>query len=170
MTKAEEKCSPSALEKKEEWAELYAIQHRETAQICARYYKVAGYFTDLCTQILNNPDFVPSERQYKKMCENKYAQKVLATVKAAPLYPIGSTVVLRTPALSYTNRHLADIPCLVLEVLGEVITAAKGAKQYRLLPYGGTTSSIFEERQIKKFKKGRKKSSKKIDTYADIPF
>lgn len=170
FAKAEAKCTPTELEKAQLWTKLYQEQHRETAKICARYYKATGYFAGLATSILEDSEFVPTERAYKKMCENKYAKKVLASARAKPLYIIGSTVVLRRPAISFSTRHLEDIPCLVLAVLDEVTSAAKGGKQYKVLPYGARSPFVFEERQLKKFKPGQKKTSKKKDTYSDVPF
>jgi len=167
--KAEIKCTSEALEEAKAWTKLYRIQHQETAKICARYYKITGYFSDLSANILGDSEFVPSERQYKKMCENKYAQKVLAMANAKPLYTIGTTIVIRRPALKYNNRHLELVPCLVLEVLDEIKSAAKGAKQYRVLPYGEAAPLVLEERQIKKCKPGAKKKSKK-KSFDDIPF
>jgi len=169
FAKSEVKCTPEAVEESKSWAKLYQAQYKEVAKVCARYYKTAGYFTQLATEVLESPEFIPSPQAYKKMCENKYALKVLATAQAKPLYNIGSTVTLRGPAIGYSNRHLDAVPCLVLEILDEVLTPAKGGKQYKVLPYGEAMPLVFEERQIKKCKPGAKKKSKK-KSFDDVPF
>jgi hypothetical protein len=125
----------------------------------------------LATKILEDSEFVPTQKQYKKMCENKYAKKVLAMVGAKPLYTIGTTVLFRRPALNYANRHLDGVPCLVLEVLDEIKSAVKGGKQYKVLPYGNALPCVVEERQIKKCTRSKpKKTPRKLETYDDIPF
>ena len=99
------------------------------------------------------------------MCENKYAQKVLAIAKAEAEYAVGSDVEFRSPALSYRTKHLASVPCLVIETLKEVYGHAKGSKRYKVLPYGEIEPILVEERQIKKCR--YKKSKVKTD---EIPF
>mgnify|MGYP005823245759 CR=1 FL=1 len=169
FAKSEAKCTSDAVEESKSWAKLYQTQYKDIAIACARYYKSAGYFTNLATEVLENPEFIPSRQAYKKMCENKYAQKVLATLNATPLYGIGSTILMRSPAISYSNRRLDGVPCLVLEILSEVLTSAKGGKRYKVLPYGEGMPLVLEERQIKKCKPGTKKKSKK-KSFDDIPF
>mgnify|MGYP003114525385 CR=1 FL=1 len=169
FSKSEVKCTPEAIEDAKSWTQLYKSQYRESALVVAHYYKNAGYFTGLAMKVLENPEFVPTRQAYKKMCENKYAVKVLETFHATPLYAVGSTVVLRGPALEYANRRLDGTPCLVLEILSEVVSAAKGGKQYKVLPYGDAMPLVFEERQIKKCKPNSKKK-RKTKTYSDVPF
>tara|TARA_R110000824_G_scaffold67377_9_gene174613 strand:+ start:603 stop:1274 length:672 start_codon:yes stop_codon:yes gene_type:complete len=173
LGRIEKKCHPAAIDASHAWAKEYAAKFRDSAIIIAKYYKTAGYFTGLAEQILTAPDFVPSQSAYKKMCENKYAQKVLTTAAAPAKYDVGATVELRKPAISWKNKHLAGVPCLVLETLSNVITSANGGKQYRILPYGEMQPLVFEERQIKKSsakKRPIKKTPRKLETYDDIPF
>ena len=171
--KIEAKCNAKHLSSLLTWRDSYDKEKREVATICAKYYKHTGYFAALATSILDDKDFIPSEKQYRKMCENKYAKKVIEIFKAEPLYPAGSMVELRKPAArQFVLQSLAGVPCLILEVLNEVKSAAKGAKQYNILPYGHSYPHILEERQIRKSKgvPKNKKKSKKTDTYDDIPF
>ena len=164
----EKKCDPMAIEASQVWATTYTEKHRATAIICAKYYKAVGYFAGLADKVLLEPNFIPSQSAYNKMCENKYAQKVLATATAPAKYDVGTTVELRKPSIGWKNKHLSGVPCLVLEALSDVTTAASGGKQYRILPYGEMQPLVLEERQIKSSK--RKKRPKKTDTSEDIPF
>ena len=172
LSRCEEKCSSEGIEAAENWARDYAEKYRAIAMVCATYYNKSQYFRSLSSQVLHDPDFVPTQNAYKKMCENKYAKKVLASVNSAPKYAIGSTVELRQGQThNYIYAHLANVPCLVLETLSEVVTAAKGGKQYRILPYGRANTLVVEERHIKNSK--RKKKAKKTvfsETSEDIPF
>ena len=76
IKKIEEKNSEETLSKYNEWAENYDENKRTIAVICASYYKNnPPYFTHLSERILSESDFVPSEKQYKSMCENKFTKK-----------------------------------------------------------------------------------------------
>lgn len=170
FAKLEAKCDPNVIEKAKAWESSWNDEKRTIARTCAEYYSNTMYWTALSNKILTDPEFIPSHRQYTKMCENKYAKKVLAITSAEPLYSIGATVVLRSPtANDWSNRSLRDVPCLVLGVLDGIVSTAKGAKQYSILPYGQAAPRTFEERQIKKWN-GKKKTSKKSATCEEIPF
>lgn len=164
LEKVESKCTTEAIEETRSWTNEYKEKYHDDALICATYYKSANYFVGLATRILEEPDFVPSRPAYKKMCENKYAQKVLAISKAEPAYAVGTDVEFRSPALGYRRKHLAGVPCLVIEILKEVYGHAKGSKQYKILPYGELEAVLVEERQIKKcrYKKAKKEKPEEI--------
>ena len=149
------------------WKSSYDAEKRRVARICAEYYKSAGYFTVLADSILENPDYIPSEKAWKKMCENKYAQKVVASYDAAPKYEVGSLVAFRATA-DWAHRVTAgDKPCIVIATGGIIKSAAKGAKPYKVLPYGLAKPVECEERHLKTYKKS-KKTKKVVDK--SIPF
>ena len=149
------------------WKSSYDAEKRRVARICAEYYKSAGYFTALADSILENPDYVPSEKAWKKMCENKYAQKVIANFDAAPKYEVGSLVAFRATA-DWAHRVAAgDKPCVVISAGCPVLHAAKGSKPYMVLPYPAIKPVMCQERHIKKYKKS-KKNKKVVDK--SIPF
>jgi len=149
------------------WKSNYDAEKRRVARICAEYYKSAGYFTVLADSILENPDYIPSEKAWKKMCENKYAQKVVASYDAAPKYEVGSLVAFRATADWAHRVGAGDKPCVVISAGGPIKNAAKGAKPYMVLPYAAIKPVECEERHIKKYKKS-KKNKKVVDK--SIPF
>ena len=162
-----DKLSSSAVENAKHWFSEYSDEHRRIARICAEYYKVSGYFTNLVHSILGSEDFIPSEKQYKKMCENKYAKKILAEHDAEPKYSIGSVVAFRSTADWSHQQKSGGMPCIVISSGGSIKSAAKGSKPYTVLPYGSTQVIECEERHIKKCK-NPKKVKKVVDT--SIPF
>ena len=163
-----DKLSSSAVENAKRWFSEYGDEHRRIARICAEYYKVAGYFTSIVHGILDNAEsFIPSEKQWKKMCENKYAKKVIAEHDAAPKYPTGSVVAFRSTADWSHRQKSGGMPCVVISSGGTIKSAAKGSKPYKVLPYGSTQIIECEERHIKKCK-NPKKVKKVVDT--DVPF
>ena len=162
-----EKLSESAVAKAKRWFKEYSDEHRRTARICAEYYRHTGYFQTLVHLILNTENHIPTEKQYKKMCENKYAKKVLAEHDVAPKYPVGSLVEVRATADWSHRRSANGMPCVVISSGGTVKSAAKGAKPYKILPFGSAKPIDCEERHIKKCK-NPKKAKKVVDN--DIPF
>lgn len=123
-----------------------------------RYY---GYLLD---QAKANPDMIPSERNYKKIVENKYAQRVINALREDPKYSAGDTVQFRPgarKAMSYRQYEgLKDIPLFVVEATSRVNTACAGCRIYRLLPSIAMEVIEIEERYIKKFKVPKKKAIK----------
>jgi len=157
-----QKLSKAARHDKEEWAANYDDEKRRISLICAKYYLQAGYFTDLATNIVSDSDYVPSEKAWKKMCQNKYALKVIAEHDGVPKYAIGSIVEFRSTADWNMKRLTNGMPCVVISSGGDVISAAKGAKPYKVLPYGSVTMIDCQERHIKKCKNPQK-TKKTVD-------
>ena len=176
-----QKCSPEAHVAAEAWAKSYKAEKRSTAITVARYYmKQNQYFLGLASKILSDPDFVPGEKAYRKLCENKYAQRVLAELEKAPKFAVGDVVCLRSGNFSSEQRIAmrrlcrvagASAPLLILAVNTEMVASAvKGAKQYTVLPYGMSDTFIFEERVLKKHRKSKKTVKKTTSCDEEILF
>jgi len=158
----EQKLSEEAKTIKEQWIADYSGEKKRIAQICAEYYLQSGYyFFELAKNVANNPDFVPQERAWKKMCENKYAKKVVESHDTPAKYPIGSLVSFRSTA-PWNARTLANgKPCVVLSTDGPITSSAKGGKPYKVLPFGQTVAIDCEERHLKKCREKKKKKELK---------
>jgi len=157
-----QKLSKAAREAIQTWAADYDDEKRRIAMICAKYYLKSGYFTHLATDIVNIPDYIPTERAWKKMCQNKYALKVIAEHDAPAKYAIGAVVDFRSTA-DWRMKTLANgMPCVVIASGGDIVSAAKGSKPYKVLPYGSVKVIECEERHLKKHKKA-KKAKKVVD-------
>ena len=155
LIKIEGRFSSESVTKRAQWIEAYNDEQRNIAKICAEYYRRQGsYYLDLAFKVLEEPDFVPTEKQYKAMCENKYAKKIIENTFSEPKYPVGSFVNARAN-MPYNLRRtaLATSPGMIIEAgCGPIITAAKGTKRYKVLPVGAATPVEVEERHIKKAK------------------
>jgi hypothetical protein len=116
-------------------------------RIAAEYYARTSYFKDLAAKILANPSFIPTEAQYKQMVENKYAQKVLDETEKRPKFEDGDLVTVSKVPYNHGNQFLAFIQQSDAE---PVSSACKGAKKYRVLPFGCATTFVVEERYIRK--------------------
>lgn len=155
------KFSPAAIQERKVWYESFTDLQRETMRVCADYYKGTGYYKDLVYSILSNSEFVPSPKQYKMLCENKYAAKVLDAYRAEPKFPVGSLATLRK---ILSNGYMAisgappwaDINVLVLTTNEPIVSSAKGCKRYKCMIVGGTDTFYCEERDLKRMKRGKK--------------
>ena len=148
--------------RKREWEESYDSEKREIAKICATYYAEApgrystGYFLELASSVLNSEDFIPTEKQYRAMCTNKYAKRVIEETRSEPKYKVGEFVKFRSGKIPYRVLHSHGSPkaALVLEThAGSVKTAAKGAKLYKLLLVGTEETILVEERVLKTYRR-----------------
>jgi hypothetical protein len=161
VQKIAEKFSPAAIQERKAWYESFTDLQRETMRVCAGYYKGTGYYKDLVHSILSNSEFVPSPKQYRMLCENKYAEKVLDAYRAEPKFPVGSLATLRKIR---SNGYMAitgappwtDINVLVLTTNEPIVSSAKGCKRYKCMLVGGTDTFYCEERDLKKMKRGKK--------------
>jgi hypothetical protein len=155
------KFTPKAIQEREAWYASFTDTMRENMLVCADYYKGTGYYKDLTHSILTNPEFTPSPKQYKMLCENKYAAKVLDAYRAEPKFPVGSLATLRKIR---SNGYLAisgapawrDINVLVLTTNEPIVSSAKGCKRYKCMIVGGTDTFYCEERDLKRMKRGKK--------------
>jgi hypothetical protein len=160
LSKIEEKCSEDAVDSHEEWVQGWDKQKKKIATICAQYYMDGGmYFLRLANRVLFDPDFIPSEKAFKKMCSNKYAKKILVAALEDPKYPAGTTVSFRSSYYNSKNALLKYTPGLVIEAGGKlrVVSPVKGGKPYLVLPFGAKEMVRCEERHLMLYRKKKKK-------------
>ena len=153
--KVENRTCPKRIAARAEWSASFSPEMRENMLIMARYYKAnPPYFGDVAETVIADKEgaYVPSQKLYEKMCQNKYAIKVIATTKAEPIYEVGSMVQIRD--VTGYNRRLRGLECIVIDHDGPVVSAVKsGGKPITLLPVGATDLIRSEERHVKKVKK-----------------
>ena len=121
----------------------------------AHYYQAnPPYFHDLATRCFEDAGYIPTEKAYRAMCENKYAQKVLEVHRADPQYPAGSMAVIRASGnVPPVLKFLKGRTVIVIEHPEGVHNAASGAKRVKILPVGMSYPFETEERWLKKLPK-----------------
>ncbi len=148
----EKKTDPAHQEAIKNWRANYTDAMREALVFAANYYKAnPPYFGDAAERILNDSNYIPSEKLYRKMVLNKYVQRAMKHAQSEPLYAVGSMVTVRN---SQTVIGLLSVwkgtPVLVLEAEQNVTSATKGARKYKVLPIGADKPIDTEERFLKK--------------------
>ena len=150
------------------WSSSWDEEKAEIFRVCAMYYRQTGYYRDLANKVdfkgAIEEGFIPSRRQFNKMCQNKYALKVRKAWFDEPKYPVGTVVAVRDTAPSYCVDGTGPIRSRSVErgVISYFVIAANadyprsacaGAKIYKILAAGSSTPFNIEERHIKKMRK-----------------
>ena len=132
----------------------YGEVERERMRVACEYYRRTGYYSSIVGQFFADGDFCPSLEQYDQIVNNKYAQKVIAAHEAAPKYPAGTLVQVRSTAplrrLGNNPYLRTGVTCLVISTSETIVRAAKGCKAYKVLPVGSSATYFIEERDLKR--------------------
>ena len=169
------KYSMEEIKKKEEFEQNYSDEHRDIAVKCAQYYanQYPPYYDGIVTKVLDDPPgHVLTYSEYNKMCNNKYAKKILACYEEEPKYQVGDFVQIRATNridIANTDQKEGYMPrrsacskmsnklCMVLELNAKPITrAAKGARVYKVLITDEAQPIYAHESDLKKAR-GKKK-------------
>jgi len=147
LQRIEKNKDPKVIAARKEWNESYSEEMREKMSIAARYYlNNPPYFGDLAVRVLSDDTYIPTEKQYRKMVENKYVQKVLDNMNSVPTFPVGAMAQIRQTA---RGRH-ANKMVMIIDYPDEVAGAAKGAIPVIVLPVGTAETIETEVRWLKK--------------------
>ena len=151
----------------DQWVKQWDEEKRKLWNIAMDYYEQnRPYFS---SEVMKRKDarreereYIPPQRTFKKVIENKYIQKIINELEKKPAFEPGSMVALRAgvrPAdlpdsriLYREIKELKTTPLFVMAVLDSVGSSAKGAREYSILPAGWTRTLKIQERHIKKAK------------------
>lgn len=152
LAKVEARHSDEAQAARDNWASTFTSEMREKMCIVARYYLAnPPYFRELAKKALEDDAFVPSERAYKKMVENKFATKVIESTFSKPKFNPGSHVTLRANASTSGLWSVRGKVGVVIKPGAKPVrNAARGSKVYSVLFFGQATPTFVEERWLKK--------------------
>ena len=144
----EARFDPKVIAERQNWTDSWTDEKAKNLRVAAGYYlQNPPYFGEIAAKIVSDETYVPSAKLYRKMVENKYVQKVLATCASEPVFAIGSLVKVRKTS---RNHRLRDRIAMVVDNNGEVKTSAKGGKTYTILPFGESNTIQIEERWLKR--------------------
>jgi hypothetical protein len=159
LSKVEARYTVEAVMARIRWEDDYDNEKREIARVCAEYYRPSGYYRELSHRVLTEEDFIPTEKQWNAMCNNKYAMKVRDGAFGAALYPVGAMVKLRKsppggglPLKLYSQKIGTDL-AVVISDNEPIVSSSRGNRRYKILFVGDSTPQLAEERDIKKLPK-----------------
>lgn len=147
--KIEAQYTPTKMEELDSWAKDFTLEMRKKMKIVANYYgRYTPYFRGFVQKVLTDEEFIPTKREYVKICENDYAKGVIRNAVEAPRFPVGTFAKIRA-GTGHTGRLRKKL-LLVVSHSEDVRTHAKGAKPVCVLPVGSEEMIWLEERQLKK--------------------
>ena len=173
----EKTCSEEKIREADQWVANYNDDLRQVAVICANYYETSpdssSYFKVERKKVLSNPEgHVLSQREFTRMCMNKYANKVIAEMKTDPKFVVGQVVQVRTTnrldMTPYYDRNVARNAYQIYRkaARGEKVMAmvtklnpismyraTTGGKVYSIIPFGTTQTYYACEKDLKKVRK-----------------
>ena len=150
----ERNSDPAFQAARKSWNESWTPEKRTKAVFAANYYKAnPPYFSDAADRIINDSSYIPSEKLYRKMVENKYVQRAMANAAAPPLYAVASMVTIRDSTQSPIRPSLRGQDVLIVDVEKDVLHATKGSRSYTVLPIGAGETLVIQERWLKKSRK-----------------
>jgi len=148
----EKKLDPAHRKAREQWLANFTDEMHEKARFAAGYYQAnPPYFSDAASRILNDSSYIPTEKLYRKMVENKYVQRAMDNASQAPKYPAGTMAMVRNSQAT-PFRDLRGKLVMVISVEQDVKSATKGARRLTVLPVGSDKSVNIEERYLKSAK------------------
>jgi len=151
LEKIEAKHTDERISARSSWITNYGPEQQERIRVACAYYGQSGYYSSITREFMNNPEFVPTEEQYNKIVNNKYSTKVITAHFAEPKYALGSMVRLRSNASRGVHNAALrkGLPAVVVSTTEQIISAARGAKRYLILPVGSPETVLVEERDLK---------------------
>ena len=138
------------------WNDTFRVSDRvDRFKVMVDYYRRNGYFQRIVSRAdAGGVDYVPSEKDYRAITENKYAVKILAGWFEAPRFTVGSMVSGRATAPIQLRNKLAVV---IEENAKSPTSACKGNKVYKVLPVGSPTPILVEERALKDARRPKKR-------------
>ena len=137
------------------WRQEFGDDKREIFNLAIKYYSNSIYFVDLCNKNFSQDNFTPTRRQYEKMCENKYFQKVLKYYRQGPRYSVSDIITFRKNETRYSQSEDA---VGMIEAITKPASFLKGGCMYNIIWLNGTGPEVVVEYQIKLYR--QPKSSK----------
>ena len=144
------KHSPEQIKARNAWRASYDEEKQALMRLAAEYYTANGpYFRDVAHKVLNDSAYIPTEKCFNKMTQNKYVQRWIAQREAGPAFVKGQLVRFRRNALvrHWYGSQLQGTLAVVLGVgTDDQVSATKGSRPYEVLPVGRAKPFSTEER------------------------
>jgi len=154
----EKKHDASAIAARDEWRKSWDAQKKATWDLMIDYYSKTPYYKGAVDKMRVNPNYIPSQKEYAAVCENKYAVKMIENRKIPAKYKEGDKVIFKWGG----NYYLSTI----VEV-GEVNSWVKGAREYKINIFGDMKVRAVDEKEMLAY---RESYLSKITRWDAVPF
>ena len=144
------KHDPAAVKARNAWRDSFDEEKQALIRQAAEYYTAnPPYFGDVARKILNDPAYIPSEKCFVKMTQNKYVQRWIAQREAGPAFAKGQLVRFRRNddvRRNYGTKYKGTLGVVLSVGTDKQVSALKGSRPYGILPMGSTkTLNVCEK-------------------------
>lgn len=133
---------------RQEWNKTWDAWKQKQLEICVKYYSMTPYFSDIVNACKKDASYIPSEKQFRAMCENKYAKRLVENMTNHK-FEAGNVVQQRK------SRYIQFERIGVITAVSDIITRSSaniGGRVYRVMwMQDGTESDVFE-RDLKTYR------------------
>lgn len=102
-----------------------------------------GYYSSITNKVRQNPEYIPTQKEYSAIVENKYAQKYLNNKDAPARFAVGDLVMLRC-----NTGWDRDALCVIVGV-GNIHSWAKGCREYTVSFVEDGRQRVMLEKEMK---------------------
>ena len=146
--------TPEEIEAALNWNSTYATNPELSEQwrMAIDYYAPTPYWKNITTKG-KDPEYVPTIKEFNKLVNNKYFQKVWASFNAEPRFKIGDLVAASSQGKDRNWRgNQGFVIAANHRTPTSALSNAQGAIWYKVLPIGSATPIELEGRELKKGK------------------
>lgn len=144
LEKIEAKYSDEAQALHKAWIDSWNDEKKFTFKKVVDYYSSSGYyFVNILNKVRGNPEYVPTEKEYDSIVNNKYAQRFLKNADAPAKFQIGDLVQVRGNAGWDAGRV-----CIVIEDRG-IKTWIRGGREYKISFVEDGSQNWYREADLK---------------------
>ena len=149
--------TPDAIKQRDDWYASWNDQKKDNFKKIVDYYLNSVYYTSITRKVRENPEYVPTEKEYDTLVNNKYAQRYLNNLNCTPKYQVGDLVQIRSSW--FRQGEIGTI----IEVRN-VDSWVTGSRKYLVNLLGEDDAREWEERGLKKFRESSldKKNEKTV--------
>lgn len=123
--KIEARYSDAALALQQDWINSWDEKKKLAFKSIVDYYSRQGYyFHNIINKVRQNADYIPTEKEFHSIVENKYAQKYLKNMDVPAKFQVGDLVQIRGTMGWDANRM-----CIIIEDKG-IGSWVKGGREY----------------------------------------
>ena len=157
LEKIAQRYTADAVKQRDEWYASWNEQKKDNFKKIIDYYLNSVYYTTITRKVQDNPEYIPTEKEYDTIVNNKYAQRYLNNLNSQPKYQVGDLVQIRSSW--YRQGEIGTI----IEVRN-IDSWVSGSRKYLVNLLGEDDAREWEERGLKKFRESSlaKKNEKAV--------
>ena len=157
LDKIAQRYTADAIKQRDDWYASWNDEKKDKFKKIVDYYSMSVYYTTIIRKAQDNPDYIPTQKEYDTIVNNKYAQRYLNNLNSAPKYQVGDLVQIRSSW--YRQGEIGTI----IEVRN-IDSWVSGSRKYLVNLLGEDDAREWEERGLKKFRESSlaKKNEKAV--------